>query len=123
LIIPDSIPAAIRVAVSGRILRSHCHRLQGRQGFQTRPWQCLNFLPEPQGQGALRATLPQLEGSLGSTARLPAVRGRDSVATLQRPRTNPKVNPNDPSTWGKVSRNAPCPCGSGKKFKHCHGRV
>ena len=29
----------------------------------------------------------------------------------------------DPSTWGKVPRNAPCPCGSGKKFKHCHGRV
>jgi preprotein translocase subunit SecA len=24
---------------------------------------------------------------------------------------------------GKVSRNAPCPCGSGKKYKHCHGRV
>ena len=28
----------------------------------------------------------------------------------------------DPKTWGKVSRNEPCPCGSGKKFKHCHGR-
>ncbi|WP_270374474.1 preprotein translocase subunit SecA [Marinicauda sp. Alg238-R41] len=28
-----------------------------------------------------------------------------------------------PDTWGKVSRNAPCPCGSGKKFKHCHGSV
>jgi len=27
----------------------------------------------------------------------------------------------NPSTWGKVSRNAPCPCGSGKKFKYCHG--
>ncbi len=25
--------------------------------------------------------------------------------------------------WGKVPRNAPCPCGSGKKFKHCHGKV
>ncbi|MCF8467078.1 MAG: preprotein translocase subunit SecA [Sneathiella sp.] len=25
--------------------------------------------------------------------------------------------------WGKVRRNAPCPCGSGKKFKQCHGRV
>jgi preprotein translocase subunit SecA len=25
--------------------------------------------------------------------------------------------------WGKVPRNAPCPCGSGKKFKHCHGAV
>ncbi len=45
------------------------------------------------------------------------------VATLSRPRTNPKVDPNNPSTWGKVARNAPCPCGSGKKFKHCHGRV
>jgi preprotein translocase subunit SecA len=29
----------------------------------------------------------------------------------------------DPATWGKVSRNAPCPCGSGKKFKYCHGQV
>ena len=28
----------------------------------------------------------------------------------------------DPSTWGKVSRNAECPCGSGKKYKHCHGK-
>ncbi|MDE2792839.1 MAG: preprotein translocase subunit SecA [Paracoccaceae bacterium] len=28
----------------------------------------------------------------------------------------------DPSTWGKPGRNTPCPCGSGKKFKHCHGR-
>jgi preprotein translocase subunit SecA len=30
-------------------------------------------------------------------------------------------DPNDPSTWGKVGRNEACPCGSGKKFKHCHG--
>ncbi|PIE11061.1 MAG: preprotein translocase subunit SecA [Rhodobacterales bacterium] len=29
----------------------------------------------------------------------------------------------DPSTWGNPSRNALCPCGSGKKFKHCHGRL
>jgi len=33
------------------------------------------------------------------------------------------VDPGNPATWGKVSRNAPCPCGSGKKYKHCHGRV
>jgi preprotein translocase subunit SecA len=31
-------------------------------------------------------------------------------------------DPNDPETWGKVGRNEPCPCGSGKKFKHCHGK-
>ncbi|NVJ97278.1 MAG: preprotein translocase subunit SecA [Alphaproteobacteria bacterium] len=32
-------------------------------------------------------------------------------------------NANDTSTWGDVPRNAPCPCGSGQKFKHCHGDV
>ncbi len=32
-------------------------------------------------------------------------------------------NPTDPATWGKVARNAPCPCASGKKYKHCHGKV
>lgn len=30
---------------------------------------------------------------------------------------------NDPTTWGKVPRNAPCPCGSGKKYKQCHGKI
>ncbi|WP_300011344.1 preprotein translocase subunit SecA [uncultured Roseobacter sp.] len=29
----------------------------------------------------------------------------------------------DPSTWGNPGRNEQCPCGSGKKFKHCHGRL
>ena len=33
------------------------------------------------------------------------------------------VDPGDPETWGKVPRNAACPCGTGKKFKHCHGKV
>ena len=30
--------------------------------------------------------------------------------------------PNDPTSWGKIGRNQTCPCGSGKKYKHCHGR-
>jgi preprotein translocase subunit SecA len=30
----------------------------------------------------------------------------------------------DPESWrGVVSRNAPCPCGSGRKYKHCHGAL
>jgi preprotein translocase subunit SecA len=33
------------------------------------------------------------------------------------------LDPNDPDTWGKVPRNASCPCETGKKYKHCHGRV
>jgi preprotein translocase subunit SecA len=38
------------------------------------------------------------------------------------PEPQPLRNPKDPTTWGKVGRNETCPCGSGKKFKHCHGR-
>jgi preprotein translocase subunit SecA len=33
------------------------------------------------------------------------------------------IDPNNPATWGSLNRNADCPCGSGKKFKHCHGRL
>ncbi|MEE2969211.1 MAG: preprotein translocase subunit SecA [Pseudomonadota bacterium] len=33
------------------------------------------------------------------------------------------LDPNEQETWGKVPRNAPCPCAMGKKYKHCHGRV
>jgi preprotein translocase subunit SecA len=33
------------------------------------------------------------------------------------------IDPADPGTWGASGRNDPCPCGSGKKYKHCHGRV
>jgi preprotein translocase subunit SecA len=41
---------------------------------------------------------------------------------MQRARSR-RVDPNDPETWGKVPRNAPCPCGSGKKYKFCHGKL
>ncbi len=43
-----------------------------------------------------------------------------SGPALHRPERN-TFNPNDPSTWVHTPRNAPCPCGSGKKYKHCHG--
>ncbi|MBR2141082.1 MAG: preprotein translocase subunit SecA [Rickettsiales bacterium] len=36
---------------------------------------------------------------------------------------NDNFNPNDKSTWGRVGRNELCPCGSGKKYKHCHGEI
>jgi preprotein translocase subunit SecA len=43
------------------------------------------------------------------------------VLEAERPRA--AVDVADPSTWKDTPRNAPCPCGSGKKFKHCHGKV
>ena len=44
-----------------------------------------------------------------------AARSHSDTAVLER-------DPNNVATWGKVGRNEPCPCGSGKKFKHCHGQ-
>jgi len=49
---------------------------------------------------------------------------RSSLATpIKSRQAASNLDPNDPSTWGRVARNAPCPCGSGKKYKHCHGKV
>ncbi len=51
--------------------------------------------------------------------------GGTELATLSREDTRTVApedrDPNDQSTWGKVARNELCPCGSGKKYKHCHG--
>jgi preprotein translocase subunit SecA len=45
----------------------------------------------------------------------PAFAGNGNGGAVER-------NPRDPTSWGKVGRNEVCPCGSGKKYKHCHGR-
>jgi preprotein translocase subunit SecA len=49
-------------------------------------------------------------------------RGAPAQQPLRR-RTAEAMDPNDPTTWGRVPRNAPCPCGSDRKYKHCHGRL
>jgi preprotein translocase subunit SecA len=38
------------------------------------------------------------------------------------PQATAARDPKNPATWGKVGRNEDCPCGSGKKYKHCHGK-
>ena len=48
--------------------------------------------------------------------------GVQTMAPLRTRQASAELDPDDPATWGKVARNAPCPCGSGKKYKHCHGR-
>ncbi|RYB03484.1 preprotein translocase subunit SecA [Lichenibacterium ramalinae] len=51
-----------------------------------------------------------------------AVSAGGLLTTLER--TEPTTrDPDDPASWGKVSRNEACPCGSGKKYKHCHGTL
>ncbi len=43
------------------------------------------------------------------------------MALQREPEDGVERDPENPETWGKVGRNEACPCGSGKKFKHCHG--
>jgi len=52
-----------------------------------------------------------------------SVRLAASYGTTVRNPSKEDLNPADPETWGKIPRNSTCPCGSGKKFKHCHGRL
>ena len=51
--------------------------------------------------------------------------GFDPTAVMEAPapRKSAKLDPADPASWGKIGRNDSCPCGSGKKYKHCHGRL
>ncbi|MFY7746262.1 MAG: SEC-C metal-binding domain-containing protein, partial [Erythrobacter sp.] len=53
------------------------------------------------GDGDGSELMPELFGALGGSA--PAIAGDNPFANLD------------------ISRNAPCPCGSGNKYKHCHG--
>lgn len=53
----------------------------------------------------------------------PAQDGAAGAAPVRSRRASAALDPNNPSTWGRVSRNAPCPCGSGRKYKHCHGKL
>jgi len=73
---------------------------------------------EPQF-GALQYSDPAGQAQYAGGDVLEAERPRPALARAP----DPVVDPADPSTWRTVSRNAPCPCGSGKKFKHCHGKA
>ncbi len=76
----------------------------------------VEIVPQQQEQPAL----PEMEMHKANP-----ITGEDEMAFAGMA-SNPSIavdrNPNDPTTWGKVGRNEECPCGSGKKFKHCHGR-
>lgn len=59
-------------------------------------------------QAALQQQSKLISDENGGAAPAPLIEGFDE---------------NDPTTWGNPGRNDPCPCGSGKKFKHCHGSI
>ncbi len=60
------------------------------------------------------------ENDAFGTGQLPRIGGAPSIQAAS---YAAGVDPADPSTWGSVARNQPCPCGSGQKYKHCHGQL
>ena len=83
------------------------------------PMQAAQFEPMNGGHDELNALMARLgDGGArpmnGATV-LDALGGETA--------TMPARDAADPSTWGRVGRNEPCPCGSGRKYKHCHGAV
>ena len=89
----------------------------------------MNFKVQPaEEEMAERRNVPMTEthvdASTGENEMTRHEKGSSAgVGTMAARKRAATVDPNDPSTWGRVSRNAPCPCGSGKKFKHCHGAI
>jgi preprotein translocase subunit SecA len=76
------------------------------QAAMLRQMQLETAAASPDGRLAEPIDLPRLGGEAAPAG--PAREGFDET---------------DRTTWGNPGRNDPCPCGSGKKFKHCHGRL
>jgi len=74
---------------------------------------------QPMPQAGLQYSDPAGQAQYAGGDVMEAERPRPALARA----LDPAVDPADPATWRNVSRNAPCPCGSGKKFKHCHGKM
>ncbi|OFW69536.1 MAG: preprotein translocase subunit SecA [Alphaproteobacteria bacterium RIFCSPHIGHO2_01_FULL_41_14] len=76
--------------------------------FRFEPEDLLNVMPE--GPARMHETRqdPALQNQQKGQG------GQDSMV---------EFNPSDSSTWGQLPRNVPCPCGSGKKYKYCHGKL
>ena len=61
-------------------------------------------------------------GNTGDAPRRAYGQAAGAGTTLRARTAARELNPEDPSTWGRVPRNSACPCGSGNKYKHCHGK-
>ncbi len=81
-----------------------------------RPVQMFESHPEPE-LALAGAAEPRSDMALEMRATAPP------IPVAARPMRTEAVDPDDPSTWRNASRNGPCPCGSGKKYKHCHGKL
>ncbi len=102
----EAMVANLRQAVTGQLMRVEI--------VQQPPAEEATSLPYMEAHKVDPAT-GEDEMALAAALRAPAFAGNGNGVQAER-------NPNDPMSWGKVGRNEACPCGSGKKYKHCHGK-
>ena len=113
----ETMLASLREAVTGTLMH-----IQGAgRGGSTRcsRWSCHPCGPARRPVHRRRG---DRHGGRGAASRDRPGRAAEGVRLCRRGGARAGVNPKDPATWGKVARNALCPCGSGKKYKHCHGK-
>ncbi len=99
----------LREQVTSILARVEIRAEEPPQDLFSRPSQ-----PQNQNWHESRGELLEAEGGVPAEGGLPARPVTQSRSNL--------VDPNDPATWKNAPRNGPCPCGSGKKYKYCHGK-
>jgi len=99
----EAMVAHLREAVTAQLMRVEVVQQPPAEEAATLPYMEAHKVDPTTGEDEMAPALA------------PALAGNGNGAQTER-------NSNDPSSWGKVGRNEPCPCGSGKKFKHCHGK-
>src|SRR5437879_6265902 len=102
----EAMIAKLREAVTAQLMRVEIVQAPPEEDQQSLPYMEAHKVDPSTGED---------EMSFANASLAPAMMGNGNG-------TAANVNPNDPTTWGKIGRNDACPCGSGKKYKHCHGR-
>jgi preprotein translocase subunit SecA len=89
--------------------------------------QTLSFVEINPDSGRLSMVLEPPRQEMQETRQDPAAQAATSPPASSNVQAMPvrkrAFDKDDPDTWGKIQRNADCPCGSGKKYKHCHGAI
>ncbi len=103
-------------------LRESVTQLLSLVEFNTEAANTADFLNRGGSSGKIQETRqdPALMGSQPLKGEQPRTQSASVTPLNRKPKDFDK---NNPETWGRVQRNAACPCGSGKKYKHCHGKL
>jgi preprotein translocase subunit SecA len=107
----ETMVSRLREAVTAQLMRVEIVQQQPAEEPEQLPYMEAHKVDPLTGEDEMALATAPLAAALAGN-------GNGGHASRQPAARNPK----DPTSWGKVGRNEPCPCGSGKKFKHCHGK-